>query len=186
MPHMKGDLMKAVSFGCLVAVLVLGSSGAAWAQASKSAPLAKELATALEAAKADSIAAKDPANADTYIGALYFSGFELLVISGKYSAPALIDSRLAKKEYNDIYLELNGAVTAGTKVFIEDMGINGLAAKRDENQPFDSVEMGDKRTALDGDWKKQKISEDDYMNTFAAAEARYVQILTALIAQAKK
>ena len=178
--------MRAVSFGCLVGAIVLGMPGVVWAQASKSAPLAKQLAAALEAQKADSIAAKDPANPDTYIGALYFPGFELLVISGKYSAPTLIDGRLAKKEYKDIYLELNGAVTAGTKVFIEDMGIDGLAAKRDENQPFDSVEMNDKRTALDGDWKKQKLSEDDYMKTFSAADERYAQILTALIAQSKK
>mgnify|MGYP001434280465 CR=1 FL=1 len=180
--------MKSASLVCLIGVvLVLGSPGAASAQASKSAPLAKELVAALEASKADSIAAKDPNNPETYIGALYFPGFELLVISGKYSAPAALDYRLDRKEYKDVYLELNGAVTPGTKVFIEDMGINGLAQRRsNENQPFDTVEMGDKRTALDGNWRRQKISEDDYMKTFSDADERYAQILALLIAQSKK
>jgi hypothetical protein len=178
--------MKAVSSGCLVGVFALACVSQAWAQESKSAALAKELAAALEAAKSDSIAAKDPGNPDSYIGALYFPGFELLVISGKYSAPALLDARLAKKEYKDIYLELNGAVTPGTKIFIEDMGLDGLRPKRDDNRPFDSVELGDKRTTLDGDWKKQKLSEDDYMKAFSTADERYAEFLTALIAEAKK
>jgi hypothetical protein len=178
--------MRAVVSGCLVAACAIVFSSTAWAQASKSAPLAKQLASALDASKSDSIAAKDPSNPDTFIGALYFPGFEILVIGGKYSAPALLDARLAKKEYKDIYVELNVAIMPGTKVFIEDMGINGLAADREENQPFDSIELDGKKTALDGDWRKQKQSEDDYMKAFAAADQRYADMLTALLEQTKK
>jgi hypothetical protein len=169
---------------CLVAVLTLACPAWTAAQDSKSAVLAKELAAALDAAKLDAIAAQDPADPETYSGALYFPGFELLVMSGKYASPPLIDGRLARKEYKDIYLELNGTVTS--KVFIEDMGLDGLHAKRVENHPFDSVELGDTRTAFDGDWKKQKMSEDDYMKAFSVADARYAQILTALLAELKK
>jgi hypothetical protein len=39
---------------------------------------------------------------------------------------------------------------------------------------------------FNSDWKSQKLSEDDYMKAFAAADDRYVQILTALLAQLKK
>ena len=39
---------------------------------------------------------------------------------------------------------------------------------------------------LDSDWKKQKISEEDYLKTFASSDERYTQMLTALLAQAKK
>ena len=39
---------------------------------------------------------------------------------------------------------------------------------------------------FDGDWKKQKMSEQDYMKAFSAADERYTQILTALLAQLKK
>jgi hypothetical protein len=178
--------MWAVRSGCLVVACALVFTSSASAQDSKSAPLAKQLASALDASKSDSIAAKDPANPDTYIGALYFPGFEILVIGGKYSAPALLDARLAKKEYKDVYVELNVAIMPDTKVFIEDMGINGLAPDREENQPFDSIELAGKKTALDGDWRRQKLSEDDYMKAFAAADERYAQMLTALLEQAKK
>jgi hypothetical protein len=178
--------MRGVPAGCVIAALVFVASPTAWAQESKSAPLAKQLVAALEASKSDSIAAKDPANADTFIGALYFPGFELLLISGKYAAPTLIDARLAKKEYKDIYLELNGTIAPATRVFIEDMGIDGLNARRDENRPFDTVEIGGRKTALDGNWRQQKISEDEYMKAYLEADARYAQLLTALLAQAQK
>ena len=75
---------------------------------------------------------------------------------------------------------------ANNRVFVEDFGADGLKAKREENQPFDSVEINGARTMFDSDWKKQKISEDDYMKRFSAADDRYSQILTALLAQLKK
>jgi len=178
--------MKRLSSGRLAGVLLLTFATTAGAQESKSAPLAKELHAALDASKSDSIAAKDSASPDMYIGALYIPGFELLVIAGKYSAPALLDGHLAKKEYKDIYLEMNGAVTPDTRIFIEDAGVDGLSPKRSENQPFDSVELHGKRTALDGDWKKQKVSEEDYMKAFTEADEQYAKFLTALIAQSKK
>jgi hypothetical protein len=170
----------------LAAVIVLSVSTAASAQESKSAPLAKQLAAAMDAAKLDSIAAKDPAAPDIFFAALYFPGVQLLVVSGKYSVPQLLIERLAKKEYRDTYLDLNGASVPATKVFLEDPGADGVKARREENQPFDSYEADGKRLMFDGDWKKQKVSEQDYMKAFSAADERYSQILTALIAQLKK
>ncbi len=168
------------------AVAVLSLSTAASAQESRSAPLAKQLAAALDAAKLDSIAAKDPSAPDIFFAALYFPGVQLLVVSGKYSVPQLLVERLVKKEYRDIYLDLNGASVPTTKLFLEDPGADGVKAKREENQPFDSYEADGKRLMFDGDWKKQKMSEQDYMKVFSAADERYTQILTALIAQLKK
>jgi hypothetical protein len=168
------------------AVVALSLSSPASAQESKSAPLAKQLAAALDAAKLDCIAAKDPSAPDVFVAALYFPGVQLLVVSGKYSVPQLLNERLAKKEYRDTYLDLNGAAVPASKIFLEDPGADGLKAKREENQAFDSYEADGKRTMFDGDWKKQKVSEQDYMRTFADADARYTQILTALLAQLKK
>jgi hypothetical protein len=170
----------------LAAVIVLSLSTAASAQESKSAPLAKQLAAALDAAKLDSIAAKDPSAPDIFFAALYFPGVQLLVVSGKYSVPQLLTERLAKKEYRDTYLDLNGASVPATKLFLEDPGADGVKARREENQPFDSYEAEGKRLMFDGDWKKQKVSEQDYMKAFSTADERYTQILTALIAQLKK
>jgi hypothetical protein len=159
---------------------------AAVAQESKSAPLAKQLAAALDAGKLDSIAAHDPSAPDIFVAALYFPGLQLLVVSGKYAVPQLLNERVGKKEYRDVYLDLNGASIAETKVFIEDPGADGLKAKRDDNQPFDQCELGGKRTMFTGDWKAQKMSEQDYLKAFSAADERYTQILQALLAQVKK
>jgi hypothetical protein len=178
--------MKALAQGILVVALVLGPAATSPAQDSKSSSLAKQLAAALDAAKLDSIAAKDPAGSDVYVGALYIPGFQLLTVSAKYSAPVLLDGRLGKKEYRDVYIDLNSASTPGSKFFVEDLGLDGLRAKRDENKPFDSVEIAGKRTSFDGDWKRQQLSEQDYLKAFSTADERYTQILTALLAQLKQ
>jgi hypothetical protein len=178
--------MKMLARGALAAVFVIGSGGGVPAQESTSAPLAKQLAAALDAAKLDSIAARDPAAQGVYIAALYFRGFQMLAISARYSAPALLDARLEKREYRDIYIDLNSAAEPGSKVFIEDLGVDGLLAKREENRPFDSAESMGKRTAFDGDWKKQQLTEQEYTKIFSAADERYTQMLTALLAQLKK
>jgi hypothetical protein len=175
--------MRVVSGAVLV--LALSFPAPAAAQESKSAPLAKQLAAAMDAGKLDSIAAKDMNAGDVFVAALYFPG-QLLVVSGKYSVPQLLVERLGKKEYRDVYMDLNGASAADSKVFIQDPGADGLKAKRDENQPFDIVEIGGKQTMFNSDWKAQKLSEQDYQKAFADADERYAQILTALLGQVKK
>jgi hypothetical protein len=177
--------MKALARGTLVALSVLGSAQWATAQESKSAPLAKQLVSALEAAKLDSVAAKDPSGSDVYVGALYIKGLQLLTIAAAYSAPALLDARITKKEYREVYIDLNASGTAGSKTFVEDLGVDGLKAKREDNQAFDSVEMGGKRTSFDNDWRRQQLSEQDYMKAYEAADERYSQMLTALLAELK-
>jgi len=47
-------------------------------------------------------------------------------VSGKYSAPALLNDKLGLKNYRNVYLDLFGASIPGTKVFVEDLGANGL------------------------------------------------------------
>jgi hypothetical protein len=175
-----------VASASLVGLLVVSIAGPALAQESKSASLAKQLAASLDAGKLDCIAAKDASAPDVFMAALYFSGAQLLVISGKYSVPQLLTDRLGKKEYRDVYMDLNGAASPDTKVFIQDGGADGLKAKRDDNQTFDIVEIGGKQTMFNSDWKAQKLSEQDYMKVFSDADERYAKILTALLAQVKK
>jgi hypothetical protein len=178
-------LLPRATFGPLIALICM-SPAVVSAQESKSAPLAKQLAAALDEGKLDSIAAKDPSAPDAFVAALYFPGLQLLVISGKYSVPQLLTDRVGRKEYRDVYLDLNGASIADTKVFIEDPGADGIKSKREENQAFDQCEIAGKRTMFNGDWKAQKMSEQDYMKAYSAADDRYSQILAALLSQAKK
>ena len=109
-------LLTHVAYGFVIGLLTLCLAVPASAQDSKSAALAKQLAAALDAAKLDSIAATDPVASDAFAAALYYPGMELLVVSGKYSVPQLLTTRITNKDYREVYLDLNGAATE--KVFI--------------------------------------------------------------------
>jgi hypothetical protein len=154
-------------------------------QPSKSSGIAKELVTVLDAKKLDSIAAKVPDGEDHFAAALYFPGVQLLVVSGHYSAPQLMEPRLAKKDYKDTYMELTGTVTAASKVFVQDMGVPGLTQKKQDNM-YDTWTRGGKPIMFDGDPDKQKITDADYAKSFTAADEEYAKILAALLTEAKK
>jgi hypothetical protein len=155
-------------------------------QTAKSAAAAKELAQALDGAKLDAIAAADPAEPGTFVAALYFPGSQLLVVSAKYAAPALLTDKIAKQNYRDVYIDLNSASVAGSKVFVMDTNVDGLVAKPDDGQGADQWEQGKTQVSFDGQWKKAKMSEEEYMKAFAAADEKYAHILHVLTAQAKK
>lgn len=155
-----------------------------FAQESKSASLAVQLSALLDQMKLDSVAA--PAGGDQFVGALYFPGSQLLVISGKYSQPARMNDLLDKKLYKDVYLDLSSASEQQSKVFIMDLGANGLQFKRENNQPFDTVDVAGKSHMFDGDWGRAKISEAEYRKTYTATDEQYAQMLQALIAALKK
>jgi len=178
--------MRVFARAFVAGLLAVALSSAAHAQEPKSAALAKQLAAALDAAKLDSIAAKDPSGTDTYVGALYFPGVQLLVVAARYTVPALLNEKLDKKAYRDVYIDLNSASVPESKVFITDLGCDGLRAERAENQPFDTYEAAGKPTVFDGDWKKQKLSKEEYMKVFGNADEQYSRLLGALLAQLKK
>jgi hypothetical protein len=166
--------------GFALAVGLLLSPAAALAQESKSAALALELTNLLDQMKLDSVAGQ---TADQVVGALYIPGTQLLVVTGKTSAH--FDPMLKQKAYRDVYIDLNG-IPDTTKVFISDLGANGLRFKRDNNQPFDTVDVAGKTYSFDGDWGKAKISEQEYLKNWQSYDDRYSQLLQALIAALKK
>jgi hypothetical protein len=172
--------------GVSVAAAVLFCPASASAQDGKTISLVTELVKLLEAAKADSMAAHVPGSPDTFVGVLYIPGSQLLVVSAKYAVPQYLEEKLAKKAYQEIYIDLNSASVPNSKVFVSDLGADGLKARRRTNEPYDTVEVSGKTTAFDGDWAKAKISEKEYMSAFDSAEGQYVKMLEALVAQLKK
>ena len=78
-------VLQAVFVAAFCACVVLPAS--AGSQESKSAPLAKQLAQVLDAAKLESMAAADPTTG-AFVAALYIPGTQLLVVSGKFDAPS--------------------------------------------------------------------------------------------------
>ncbi|MGH9346671.1 MAG: hypothetical protein ACRD26_05325 [Vicinamibacterales bacterium] len=172
--------------GVLVAAAFVLAVPPALAQEPKSAALATELAKLLDEMKVDSLAARHPGAPDQYVGALYFPGTQLLVVTARYQVPELLDTKLASKAYRDVYIDLNSASVANTKVFVSDLGCNGLKARRNDDEPYDAIEMGGKNWNFDGDWRKAKLSEDEYMKAYQQAEREYLKMLEALLAELKK
>jgi hypothetical protein len=182
---MKTTVVGSVSF--LVAFFLLTVLPmAALAQEPKSMALAKELTQLLDQGKIDAIAAKDPSAPDAFVAALYYSGSQMLVVSARYAAPLILNEKLAKQEFRDVYTDLNSAAIEGSRTLVMDIGADGLKPKKDNNH-YDTCDIGAKSYVFDGDWKKQKIaSEEEYGKAFAEADTKYAKMLTALIAQAKK
>jgi hypothetical protein len=160
-------------------------TGPAFAQ-SKSSTLAKQVSDAMGGQQMQYIAAKDPSEADRFVAGLHVPGMGLLVISAKYSVPVLLNERIGQKGYADVYSDLQGAAVAGSKVFVNDLGGDGLVARPDNNQPYDTYDTGTKVTTFDGDWRKQNLTEDDYMKAFQTADERYLSMLTVLLKELQK
>ena len=172
--------LRLVAFTCALIV-----PSVAYAQESTSASVATELTRLLDEMKLDSFAARRDAG-DQYVSALYFPGSQLLVVSAKYSVPSRMNLLLGQKAYHDIYADLSSASEQQSKVFVMDLGANGLRFKRESNQPFDTADVLGKSVVFDGDWDKAKISEAEYRKAFEATDAQYAQMLQALVAALKK
>ena len=171
----------------LVAFLSTSPAFAAEDQASKSAAAAKELAQQLDQAKLQHIAARDPEDPTRFVAAMYFPGMQLVTVSGKYSVPVLLNEKLIQRKYQDIYVDLSSASERTSRITIEDLRCDGLPAIRAKgNGPADAFEQGAQRVVFDWDWKKQKLSEKDFFDKLAAADAQYTRILALLLAEAKK
>ena len=155
------------------------------AQDSKSAALAKELCDILQQRKLDSIATRHPGAADQFVAALFFPG-QLLLVSARTISPAVINEKLVRREFRDVYIDLNSASIPESRVMIVDGGADGLRPRREPNQPFDTPDAAGKSVRFDGNWREDRRSEKDYMANFSQADELYVTALTALVNELKK
>jgi hypothetical protein len=171
--------LRVVALSCALLI-----PAAALAQDSKSAPIAVELTRLLDQAKLDSIAARHDV-AGQYVSALYIPGSQLLVVSAKYSQPSRMDYLLNEKKYQEAYQDLNSASERQSKLFVMDLGANGLRFKREKNE-LDTADVSGKSVVFDGDWDKAKLSEAEYRKTYETTDAQYAQMLQALVAALKK
>ena len=168
----------------VLAGLLFGPTLALAQETSKSASLAEELARLLDERKLDSIAAQQAS--DQYVGALYFPGAQLLVVGGKFPGAARMKDLLTRKDYREVYMDLSSATDTQSRMFIMDLGANGLRFRREENQPFDTADLAGRSMTFDGDWGRAKLSEQEYRKTFTTTDEQYSQMLQALITQLKK
>lgn len=170
----------------LSAALCAAFATGAAAQEPTSAGPAKELAQLLESKKLDSIAARMPGSLEEFVGALAFPG-QLMVVWAKTTAPSVVNEKLMRKDYKEVYIDLNAASVIESRHFVTDLGPDGLRAKPEQKQgPSDSHDLGAKSMRFDGNWREDKISESDYMKAYADADAAYTRAIQALIEEIKK
>jgi hypothetical protein len=105
----------------------------------------------------------------------------------KSSAPAYVNEKLVRKEYKEVYIDLNSASVIETRNFVTDLGPDGLRAKPGQKSgPADSHDLGAKSLRFDGNWRAIKMKEEDYMKAHAAADEAYTRAVQALIDEIKK
>lgn len=166
----------------VVVAAAWGPPGAAWAQEPASASLAAELSSALAERELEAMAARDAADEeDRFVAALAFPG-QLLVVSARYEVPTLIEQKIANGDYREVYIDLNAASIAGSKVLVTDLGANGLRASDRTVDMFTTDEM---TLRLDGDGSGGQLSDEEYESAVADADERYARMLNALIGQVR-
>jgi hypothetical protein len=116
---------------------------------------------------------------------MYFPN-QLLVVSARYGSPPLLREHLLSRRYLDVYQQLQGAGDSQGKLFVQDLGVDGIHLRPTADRPLDVIYQSvNVRTAFDGDWKKQGLTEAQYHDRFSAVDGQYAQLLKALAAQAK-
>jgi hypothetical protein len=185
--HPKVTLMRTRCLARLVIGLLVLTGSTAAAQESKSAPLARTFVQLLDAAQVTYVAAKDPSDPEAFVAALYIPGSQLFVVEAKYAPAVLLNEKLGKKLYQEVYIDLNSASQRGTKIFVEDLYCDGLKPDHEENKGMDSIETDGKRVVFyDHGRKDKKMSEEAYAKVYTDADKTYARFLELLIAELKK
>ena len=153
------------------------TGGAPPAEEAGSAALAAELSRVMTEQELSATASKDTADDDRYVAALSFPG-QLMVVSARYSAPTIIQKKIADGQFQEVYLDLNAASIAGTKILITDGGANGLRAA---DERVDVIDQGTGMLRLDGNPGGQDMSRDEYQDAVADADVHYARMLRALL-----
>lgn len=171
--------------GCAQGAVVAAAQPAQRGTADSVKELSGLLASAAPAGAPRFIAAEIPGDADRFVAAMLLPDLQLLLVSADYTAPVLLRERVLTRKYREAYQDLQAASVPDGKVVIEDLLANGLAVKPAKNQAPDAATIEGRTVTFDGQWRKAKLKEEEYMAVFSKAEQEYDKLLDLLIAQAK-
>jgi hypothetical protein len=117
-----------------------------------------------------------------FVAALHTPGVQLLVMSARYQVPVLLRELIAKRDYRQVYLDLNSAGERSGRFFAEDLGADGLRADRERDRPFD-ITWRDavQRTLYNSNWKEQQLSENEYRARLTKDATEYGKVLRVLL-----
>ena len=181
-----GRMATGTILAATLAVAVAAPAAAEDTKASKSSVQAAALAKQLAQAKLQYIATKDPTDPGRFVAAMHLPGSQLMIVSARYGAPALLNEKVLLGKFQDAYIDLNSASEAATRIIVEDIRADGFALAKSKDMMRDSFEANGKRVIFDFDWRKQKLTQAEYFSTLEAADAQYARMLELLIAEAQK
>ena len=167
---------------CVAVLMFAAFAAAPGAEEVSSTELVARLGALLEQQKLDAFAAEYPMEPGRFGAVLYFPGTQVLAITAPHRIPEHLRNSIAAGQYREVYMDLSGAPDRSNRLFVEDLGANGLKATREAQEPFDITwRDGTRRTNFDGNWKTQKLSRQEYEERFARAEREYAALLRVLI-----
>ena len=166
----------------LVALGAIGSMASSRSAPDASSPaLASELMSLMQAKALQSFAARMPDQGDQFGAALAFPDVQLLVVTARHPSPDRLAAEVAQKQFSDVYSELQSGTTKESRTFFQDLGADGLAT----GGGIDVMYERGVQTVFDGNWKRAKLSREEYGTRLAAADKRYGELLDVLIAALK-
>ncbi len=154
------------------------------AQSPQSAEPARQLSQLLGERKLDSFAARIPGTADEFAAVLAFPG-QMIVVWAQFSAPAVLNEKLLRGDYREVYIDLNSASDAATRNMVTDIGADGLG-RGVRNQAADAHDAGTRSMRYDGSWREDKMTEQEYVKAHTESDAAYSRILGILLEELKK
>ena len=178
--------MKSVVKVALVLAVVFSATrapAAATTQESISRTVVAKLTTFLASHGLVSLAAEDPSRPGHIVAVLHIPNVQLLVIAGRCESVAALRARLTAKAYQDVYRDLHGCAAADSRLFIQDLGADGLIHERPrDGAPFDIVyQQMTKQTKFDGNFKAQEISAQEYRQRYHSIDAEYARLVSLLL-----
>jgi hypothetical protein len=150
------------------------------AQESKSAALAKELVTLMGERKLDAFAVQDPATPGYFVAVRPYPDVQLLIVGAQSSSVDYVKYQLDRKDYGEVYSALNASAVPETKVFVQDMGCDGLQKAGEHVDVL--YEKAATQVLFDGSGKASGLSKTEYATKAAATDAHYTKMLGMLIA----
>jgi hypothetical protein len=170
----------------MIMMMTLRIAGAplASAQESKSSPLAKELMTLMTEQKLDAFAVPDPAKPGYFVAVRSYPNVQLLVVGAQSSSADYVKYQIDQKAYGEAYSGLNASAVADTKIFLQDMGCDGL---HKEGEHVDVMyEKASTQVLFDGNGKTSGLSKSAYAAKVTATDAHYSEMLTMLLEGLRK
>jgi hypothetical protein len=184
MPLSKSSHAFPVGPICLALVIAIGGSALASEALALpdepgSATLAKQLVKLMADRQLSAYAVEDPAEPGRFTAVLAYPDVQVLVVAGRSTSADYLRTQMKAGKYMDVYSGLNASAVAETKLFIHDMGCDGISRGGESVDVM--YERGTERILFDGNGRASGLAKAAYEAKAATANQQYGRLLQALL-----